>query len=64
MTEQKTSWWTGLKAEFKKITWPTKSDLSKQTLSVVIASVVIGCAVALMDFVIRIGVEHLVKFPG
>ena len=64
MEKQKKSWFEGLKTEFNKIIWPTKEDTTKQTVAVVISSVVIGCIVALLDFVIRIGVENLVNFPG
>lgn len=64
MEKNKKSWFNGLKIEFKKISWPTKDDMTKQTIAVVISSVVIGCLVALMDLVIRIGVENLVNFPG
>lgn len=64
MEKQNKSWFEGLKTEFKKIVWPTKEDTTKQTVAVVISSVVIGCIVALLDFVIRIGVENLVNFPG
>lgn len=64
MEKQKKSWFEGLKTEFNKIVWPTKEDTTKQTVAVVISSVVIGCIVALLDFVIRIGVENLVNFPG
>ncbi len=64
MENQKKSWFEGLKTEFKKIIWPTKDDTTKQTIAVVITSVVIGCLVAVIDFIIRIGVENLVNFPG
>lgn len=64
MENQKKSWWSGFKTEFKKITWPTRDTLAKQTVMVSVTSVIIGCAVALMDFVIRHGVEALVNFPA
>ena len=64
MENQKKSQFEGLKTEFKKIIWPTKDDTTKQTIAVVITSVVIGCIVAVIDFIIRIGVENLVNFPG
>ena len=64
MENQKKSQFEGLKTEFKKIIWPTKDDTTKQTIAVVITSVVIGCLVAVIDFIIRIGVENLVNFPG
>ena len=31
----KTSWFTGLKAEFDKIIWPDKKSLTRQTAAVV-----------------------------
>lgn len=35
----KKSWFKGMKAEFKKITWANKETLSKQTLAVVVVTV-------------------------
>ena len=39
---QKSGWFTGLKAEFHKIIWPTKEQLAKETTAVVIVSVILG----------------------
>ena len=57
---QKSGWFTGLKAEFSKIMWPTKEQLAKETTAVVIASVILGVIIALLDFVIQYGVDFLV----
>lgn len=57
----KKSWFEGLKAEFKKIIWPTKQDLTKQTAAVVAGSVVLGIIIALLDFVVQHGVDFLVN---
>lgn len=56
----KTSWFSGLKAEFKKIVWPSKQSLVRQTTAVVAVSVVLGLIIALMDFLIQYGVDFLV----
>ena len=56
----KTSWFTGLKAEFNKIIWPDKQSLARQTTAVVAASVVLGLIIALLDFIIQYGVDFLV----
>ena len=56
----KTSWFTGLKAEFNKIIWPDKQSLARQTAAVVAVSVVMGLVIALLDFVIQYGVDFLV----
>ena len=67
MSEEKTekrpkeSWFTGLKAEFQKIIWPTKEALVKQTTAVVVTSVILGLIIALLDTVFQYGVSVLVN---
>jgi preprotein translocase subunit SecE len=41
----------GVKAEFKKIIWPTKETLGKQTAAVLIISVILGGFIRLYDIV-------------
>ena len=57
----KENWFAGLKDEFKKIIWPTKESLAKQTTAVVIVSVVVGLIITLLDFFIQHGVDFLVN---
>ncbi len=57
----KTSWFTGLKAEFDKIIWPDKKSLSKQTAAVVAVSIVLGFIIAVLDVFIKYGVDAQVK---
>ena len=57
---QKTSRFTGLKAEFRKIIWPTKENVAKETTAVVITSIILGLIIAMLDFVIQYGVNFLV----
>ena len=57
---QKTSWVTGLKAEFGKIIWPTKENVAKETTAVVITSIILGLIIAILDFIIQYGVNFLV----
>jgi preprotein translocase subunit SecE len=49
----------GLKIEFKKISWPDKAVLGKQTIAVTIVTVVVGIIIALIDTVIKYGVDWL-----
>ncbi len=56
----KTSWFTGLKAEFSKIIWPEQKSVVRQTIAVVAASVVTGLVIALLDWLIQYGVNFLV----
>ena len=46
----KESWFTGLSAEFKKIIWPEKQSLVRQTTAVIAVSVVLGLIIALSQF--------------
>ena len=52
----KKSWFKGLKVEFKKIVWPDKETLSKQTIAVVIVTVLLGAFIYLLDYVIELGI--------
>lgn len=56
----KQSFFKGLSAEFKKIIWPDKKSLARQTTAVVAVSVVMGLVIALMDYIIQYGVDFLV----
>ena len=58
----KASWFKGLKAEFKKIIWPDRKSVVRQTIAVVSVSVVVGLIIALMDWIIQYGVDFLVGF--
>ena len=60
-TAVKESWFAGLKDEFKKIIWPTKESLARQTTAVVIVSVVLGLIITLLDTIIQYGVNFLVN---
>lgn len=59
--QKKKSWFKGLKAEFKRIIWPDRESLAKETVAVVFVSVLLGVIISALDFVIRIGIEFLVK---
>ena len=54
-----TKFWNGVKAEFKRITWPTKDDLIKQSIAVVVISVVVGAIITILDFGLQYGVDFL-----
>ena len=58
-TSKLVKFWNGVKAEFKKITWPDKDDLLKQSVAVVIISVVVGAIITVLDFGIQYGVDFI-----
>ena len=51
------NWLKGLKAEFKKIIWPDKKFLGKQTVVVVIITTILSVIIALLDLVIKFGID-------
>ena len=50
----------GLKSEFKKIIWPDKKTLTKQTIAVVAWSVVLGVVIAVLDLVMKFGLNIII----
>ena len=49
-----------LKAEFKKIIWPDKQTLTKQTIAVLISSVALGAVIAVLDLIIKYGLNMII----
>nr|WP_300886478.1 preprotein translocase subunit SecE [uncultured Schaedlerella sp.] len=58
---QKKSWFKGLQAEFKKVIWPDKNALVKQTTAVVTVSVLLGVIITVIDTIMKYGIDLLVK---
>ena len=58
---KKSSWFKGLKAEFKKIIWPDKKTLAKQTVAVTVCSILLGAIIAIVDALIQYGIDFIVR---
>ena len=58
--QKKKGFFSGVVAEFKKIIWPNKQSLARQTVAVISVSVVLGLLIAVMDYIIQYGVDFLV----
>lgn len=50
----------GLKAEFNKIIWPDKETLTKQSVVVIVATIVLGIVIALLDLIIKFGLNIII----
>ena len=50
-----------LNKEFKKIVWPTKDDLVKQSIVVVASSVALGVVISAIDWVFQMGFGVIFK---
>lgn len=46
---QKKSWFQGLQAEFKKIIWPDQNTLVKQTVAVVVVTLLVAIIISVLD---------------
>ncbi|MBR5359781.1 MAG: preprotein translocase subunit SecE [Lachnospiraceae bacterium] len=57
--ENKISFFDGVKAEWGKIIWPNKDQLTKQTIAVVIVTIVVGVVISLLDTALQYGVNLL-----
>lgn len=55
----KPKFFQGVKAEFKKISWPDRQSTFKQSVAVVAISVVVGLIIAVLDYIIQFGVNFL-----
>lgn len=56
----KESFFPQVKAEFKKIIWPSRQSLLRQTGVVLIYSVVLGAVIALADLIIQFGLDLVI----
>ncbi len=54
-----TKFFDGVKAEFKKIIWPDRDTLLKQSVVVVAITIILGVIIALVDMVVQYGVNFL-----
>ena len=59
---KKTSWFKGLKAEFKKIIWPDKKTLAKQTVAVIVCSLALGAIISVVDALLQNGIDLIVRY--
>lgn len=58
--ERKTSFFSEVVAEFKKIIWPNRNSLVKRTIAVIVSSVLLGIVIALVDLIVRFGLEQII----
>ena len=53
----KSSFSQEVKSEFKKIIWPSKESLTKESVAVIATTIVLGGVVALLD----LGIQYLIN---
>ena len=60
-TGQKKNWFQGLQSEFKKIVWTDRPTLAKQTVVVVIITIILAAVISVMDSGILECINFLMK---
>ena len=55
----KVKFFDGVKAEFKKVSWPDAQSLGKQTTAVIIISVIVGLIISLLDIAFQYGFNFI-----
>lgn len=56
---KKVNFFHGVKREFKKITWPTKNDVIKQTVVVTIITLVLAVLIGFIDLGLKYGLQFI-----
>ncbi len=55
------TWWTGIKAEFSRIIWPDKATIVRQTIVVVVITIIVGVLISHIDSVIQLGLDAVIN---
>ena len=54
------TWWTGVKAEFSRIIWPDKATIIRQTVVVVVITIIVGVLISHIDSVVQLGLDAII----
>ena len=57
--KKKGGFFKSLKAEFKRIIWPDKGTVARQTLAVVLVTIVLGVVIVVVDNLIQSGLNFI-----
>ncbi len=59
--EKKTGFFKTIPVEFKKIVWPSKESVFRQSVAVTVTAIVVGILVTVFDFLIQYGINFITK---
>ena len=62
ITQKGKGWFKGLKSEFKKIVWESREDVTRETIVVVLISLVLGVLITLIDSALQLGIDKLISW--
>ena len=58
------AWFREMKSELKKVTWPNRKTVVKNTGTVLLCSLVIGACIWIFDFVAVTAVQMIISVLG
>jgi preprotein translocase subunit SecE len=50
-----------VRGELKKVTWPSKNDLQKTTIAVIVLSIIFGIYLQLIDFSFQMLIQRIIN---
>ena len=56
----KKNYWKGLKSEYKKIVWPNRETVTKQTIVVLVVSLLLGVLIGVLDMIFKFGINLII----
>ena len=59
--EKKPSFFKTVSVEYKKIIWPSKESVFRQSIAVTLVSLVVGILITVFDFLIQYGVNFITQ---
>ena len=59
--ESKPGFFKTVKVEFKKIVWPSKESVFRQSVAVTAIAIVVGILITVFDFLIQYGVNFITR---
>ena len=59
--ENKPGFFKTVAIEFKKIVWPSKEDVFRQSVAVTVIAIVVGILITVFDFLIQYGVNFITQ---
>ena len=58
---KKKSWFKGMKSEFKKISWPSRETVFKESTAVILITIALGLIISVVDTVLDYGLNLILK---
>ena len=59
-SKKKKSFFKGLKAEYKKLVWPDRETVSKQSIVVLLVSLALGVLIGVLDMIFKFGINLII----